>query len=219
MNGRIHLCIVARQLTCACVLGAALDAGQAAGSLAAPLAASTRSAAELVDVVMWNREPIGGPFALTDTQNRLRRDSEFRGRVMLVYFGFTSCPGVCPTDLLEIGQALRRLGPSASQVAPLFITLDPERDTRQLLKAYLPAFHPQLIGLTGTPTDIDRVAESFKVYHANVPVEGALGYTIDHSAYIYIVDRDGRYAGFLPPGSSAERIAAVLQALLAAAPR
>jgi cytochrome oxidase Cu insertion factor (SCO1/SenC/PrrC family) len=215
----MRLRIAAGLLACACVLSAALDAAHAAEFVAAPVAASTRSAAELMDVVMWNREPIGGPFALTDTQGRLRRDSEFRDRVMLIYFGFTTCPNICPTDLLEIGQALRRLGPSAKQVVPLFITLDPERDTRQLLKAYVPAFHPQLIGLTGTPTDIDRVAEAFKVYHLKVPVEGAMGYTIDHSAYIYIVDRDGRYVGFLAPGSNAERIAAALKPLLPASPR
>ena len=211
----MDLRIAARRLACACVLGAAIDDAQAVE----PVATSSRSAAELMDVVMWNREPIGGPFALTDTQGRLRRDSEFRGRVILVYFGFTTCPSICPTDLLEIGQALRQLGPSSSQVAPLFITLDPERDTRQLLRAYVPAFHPRLIGLTGAPVEIHRVAEAFKVYHAKVPVAGAMGYTIDHSAYIYIVGRDGRYAGFLPPGSNAERIAAALQPLLSAAPR
>jgi protein SCO1/2 len=172
-----------------------------------------------MDVVMWNRETIGGAFALIDAHRRLRRDSEFRGRVMLVYFGFTTCASICPTDLLEIGNALRRMGAASSQVAALFITLDPERDTAALLKAYVPSFHPQLIGLTGRPADIARVADDFKVYHAKVPVEGALGYTIDHSSYIYIVGRDGRYVGFLPPGSNAERIAAVLQPLLTAAPR
>lgn len=215
----MYLRIAARRLACACVLGVVLDAAQAAGSISLPPDASSRSAAELMDVVMWNREPIGGRFALTDTQNHLRRDSDFRGRVMLVYFGFTTCPSICPTDLLEIGQALRRLGTLASLVAPLFITLDPERDTRQLLKAYVPSFHPQLIGLTGAPAEIHRVAEAFKVYYAKVSVAGTMGYTIDHSAYIYIVGRDGQYAGFLPPGSNAERIAAALQPLLFAAPR
>jgi protein SCO1/2 len=138
---------------------------------------------------------------------------------MLVYFGFTTCASICPTDLLEIGKALRQLGAAARQTAALFITLDPERDTPELLKAYVPSFHPQLIGLTGPPADIARVAADYKVYHAKVPVEGALGYTIDHSSYLYIVGRDGRYVGFLPPGSNAERIVAALQPLLTAAPR
>ena len=171
-----------------------------------------------MDVVMWNREPIGGPFALLDGHRRLRRANEFRGRVMLVYFGFTTCASICPTDLLEIGKALDRLGASAKQTAALFITLDPERDTAEVLKAYVKSFHPQLIGLTGPPADIARVAADFKVYHAKVPVEGAMGYTVDHSSYIYIVGRDGRYVGFLPPGSNSERIAAALQPLLTAAP-
>lgn len=207
----------ARALACACAGAWACALGAACGGARA--ADSTRSAAELMDVVMWNRETIGGPFALIDGTRHLRRDSEFRCRVMLVYFGFTTCASICPTDLLEIGKALDRLGAAASQAAALFITLDPERDTAELLKAYVPSFHPQLIGLTGPPADIERVAADFKVYHAKVPVKGAMGYTIDHSSYIYIVGRDGRYAGFLPPGSNAERIVATLKPLLTAAPR
>ena len=92
-------------------------------------AQSARSAAEIMDILMWNREPVGGPFALTDQAGHARTDRDFRGRLMLVYFGFTFCPDVCPTDLQAIGLALDRLGPDGDQVQPIFITVDPERDT------------------------------------------------------------------------------------------
>ena len=118
----------------------------------APLAAQTqssRSAAELMDAVMWNREPIGGPFALIDHNGKPRTNEEFRGKLMLVYFGFTYCPDVCPTDLQNIGLALDQLGPAGETIQPLFITVDPARDTAEHLKDYVPMFHPRLIGLTG----------------------------------------------------------------------
>ena len=102
-----------------------------------------RSAAELMDAVMWNREPIGGPFALVDHDGRPRTDADFRGKLLLVYFGFTYCPDVCPTDLQAIGLALDRLGAAGDSVQPLFITLDPERDTPQHLADYVPLFHPR----------------------------------------------------------------------------
>ena len=107
-----------------------------------------RSAAELMDLVMWNREPVGGAFRLTDHSGRERRDTDYRGRLMLVYFGFTFCPDICPTDLQQIVMAMQKLGPAASGVAPIFITLDQERDTVKLLAEYVPAFHPRMVGLT-----------------------------------------------------------------------
>ncbi len=180
---------------------------------------SARSAAELMDVVMWNREPIGGPFQLLDQHGRMRRDSDFRGRFMLVYFGFTTCPDVCPTDLMQIGLAMQDLGTRAGEVAPLFITLDPGRDTVRLLSQYVPAFHPSIIGLTGSAAEIRRVAEAYRVYWARVPVKGALRYTVDHSSFIYLMGRDGEFLGFLPPGSPSERIVAVLRQHLGPAGR
>ena len=95
-----------------------------------------RTAAELMDSIMWNREPVGGPFRLTDHHGKIRRDTDFRGKLMLVYFGYTSCPDICPTDLQAIGLVLEMLGTAAIRVAPIFITLDPERDTRQHLSKY-----------------------------------------------------------------------------------
>jgi len=155
-------------------------------------AQSARSAAEIMDILMWNREPVGGPFALTDQAGHARTDRDFRGRLMLVYFGFTFCPDVCPTDLQAIGLALDRLGPDGDQVQPIFITVDPERDTASHLADYVPMFHPRLIGLTGSADAIRKVADAYKVYYARVP-QDAGDYTVDHTAYIYLMDRDGHF--------------------------
>ncbi len=176
---------------------------------------NNRSAADLMDAVMWNREPVGGPFRLTDHQGHLRRDTDFRGKLMLVYFGYTTCPDVCPTDLYQISQAMSLLGASASEVVPIFITLDPKRDTVKLLSAYIASFHPQLIGLTGSEADVSKVAKMYRVFYQKVPVSGWLRYTIDHSAFIYVMGDDGRYLGFLPPGTDASRIVDVLRPYLA----
>ena len=180
---------------------------------------SERSAAELMDVVMWNREPVGGPFRLTDHTGRARRDSDFRGKLMLVYFGFTFCPDICPTDLQQIALALKRLGPGAEEVAPLFITLDPARDSVKLLAQYVAAFDPRIIGMTGDAKAIHLVAEAYKVYYARVANNGASRYTVDHSSFIYLVGRDGKYLGFIPPSTSGERIVEVLRPHLTAKPR
>jgi protein SCO1/2 len=177
-----------------------------------------RSAAELMDAVMWNREPIGGPFALTDQNGRPRTDADFRGRLMLVYFGFTYCPDVCPTDLQQMGLALDRLGPAGEMVQPVFITLDPERDTAQHLKDYMPLFHPRFVGLTGDAAAIAAAARAYRVYFEKVARADAADYTVDHSAFIYLVGRNGEYLGFFPPGTSAERLADAIRPSLAAQP-
>lgn len=176
---------------------------------------STRSAAEIMDILMWNREPVGGPFALTDQAGRDRTDREFRGKLMLVYFGFTYCPDVCPTDLQAIALALDKLGADGDQVQPIFITVDPERDTAAHLAEYVPLFHPRLIGLTGSDDAIRKVADAYKVYYARVPLKDAGDYTVDHTAYIYLMDRDGNYLGFFPPGTSADRMVEIIRPRLA----
>ncbi|QOZ31722.1 SCO family protein [Bradyrhizobium sp. CCBAU 53421] len=175
---------------------------------------SARSAAEIMDILMWNREPVGGPFALTDQAGHARSDSEFRGRLMLVYFGFTYCPDVCPTDLQAMALVLDKLGPDGDQVQPIFITLDPERDTAAHLAEYVPLFHPRLIGLTGSGDAIRKVADAYKVYYARVPLKDG-DYTVDHTAYIYLMDRDGNYLGFFPPGTSADRMVEIIKPRLA----
>lgn len=173
--------------------------------------APARTPAEIMDILMWNREPIGGPFELTDQTGHVRTERDFRGRLMLVYFGFTFCPDICPTDLQAIGLALDKLGNDAGSVQPLFITVDPERDTAQHLAEYVPLFHPRLIGLTGTAEAIRKAADEYKVYYAKIPLGKADDYTIDHTAFIYLMDRDGNYLGFFPPGTSAERMVEIIR--------
>jgi len=173
----------------------------------------TRSPAEVMDILMWNREPVGGPFELTDHTGKLRTERDFRGKLMLVYFGFTYCPDVCPTDLQAIGLALDKLGTDGDSVQPLFITVDPERDTAAHLAEYVPMFHPRLIGLTGSAEAIRKAADAYKVYYAKVdPPKGDGGYyTVDHTAFIYLMDREGNYLGFFPPGTSADRMVEIIR--------
>ena len=172
-----------------------------------------RSAADLMDVLMWNREPVGGPFALVDHAGTPRTDTDFRGKLLLLYFGFTFCPDVCPTDLQSIGLTIDQLGKSGEGVQPLFVTLDPDRDTPQHLANYVPFFHPRLIGLTGDASSIRQAARAYKVYYAKVPTSEN-DYTVDHSGYIYLMDRAGQYLGFFPPGTPPDRMADVIRPLL-----
>lgn len=173
---------------------------------------STRSAAELMDAVMWNREPIGGAFKLKDQTGKTRTDADFRGRMMLVYFGFTYCPDICPTDLQAIGLAMDQLGADAAKVQPLFVTLDPERDTVEHLAQYVQLFHPRLIGLTGSNADVAKAADAYRVYYKRVKTGNKPDdYTVDHSAFIYLVDSDGKYLGFFPPGTDAPRLVEMIR--------
>ncbi|WP_024517374.1 SCO family protein [Bradyrhizobium sp. Tv2a-2] len=168
------------------------------------------SAAQMMDDLMYGRGPIGGPFTLTDHTGRLRSDSEFRGRLMIVYFGYTFCPDVCPTDLQAITQALHALGPLAAEVQPIFITIDPERDTK-VLADYVSAFHPSLVGLTGSPAEIRKVANSYKAFYTRVSDERTGEYSIDHSGVIYLMGRNGEYLGFMPPQTGPERLTDILR--------
>jgi cytochrome oxidase Cu insertion factor (SCO1/SenC/PrrC family) len=177
---------------------------------------SERSAAELMDAVMWNREPIGGPFALTDQNGTRRTDADFRGKLMLVYFGFTYCPDVCPTDLLQMALAVDQLGQAGEMVQPVFITVDPERDTAGHLKQYMPLFHRRFVGLTGDAMAIQAAARAYRVYYKKVEWADRSDYTVDHSAFIYLMGRDGEYLGFFPPGASAERLVETIRPRLAA---
>jgi cytochrome oxidase Cu insertion factor (SCO1/SenC/PrrC family) len=178
--------------------------------------APARSPAEVMDILMWNREPVGGPFELIDHTGQARTERDFRGKLMLVYFGFTYCPDVCPTDLQAIGLALDKLGAGADNLQPLFVTVDPERDTREHLAEYVKLFHPRLIGLTGAADAIRRAADAYKVYYAKVPLGKDAGdYTVDHTAFIYLMDRDGNYLGFFPPGTSADRMVEIIRPRLA----
>ena len=200
-----------RRLLLAFVGGLAVAAG---GWLLTAPSPGVRSPAELMDAVMWNREPVGGAFVLTDQNGVRRTDDDFRGKLMLVYFGFTFCPDICPTDLLQMARAVDALGPQGEMVQPIFITVDPARDTAAHLNEYLSLFHPRFVGLTGDAAAIQAAATAYRVHHKKVEWDDGSGYTIDHSAFIYLMDRGGAYLGFFPPGTPAERLADTIRAHL-----
>jgi protein SCO1/2 len=135
---------------------------------------------------------IGGPFQLVDQNGRPVSDTDFRGKPFLVFFGFTHCPDICPTTLFEVSEVMRRLGPDADRTAALFITVDPERDTPDKLKDYLSSFDPHLRGITGNPDAVAAVAKAYRVYYKKVPTEGD-DYTMDHTAIVYLMDKNGRF--------------------------
>ncbi len=182
------------------------------GGLAA--AAEQPSAAQMMDDLMYGRGRVGGPFTLTDQTGKQRSDTDFRGKLMIVYFGYTYCPDVCPTDLMAITQALDALGPAAEGVQPVFITIDPERDTK-LLADYVSAFHRSLVGLTGSPDEIRKVANSYKAFYVKVQDERSRDYSIDHAGVIYLIGRNGEYLGFMPPQTNPDRLTEVLRKNLA----
>lgn len=154
---------------------------------------------------------IGGPFRLVDHTGKQVTDQDFRGRHMLVYFGFTHCPDVCPTGLNTMTVALNALGQKAERITPLFITLDPERDTPELLAQYVKSFHPRFVGLTGTPENVAQVVKAYKVAAKKVPSEPpGSGYTFDHSSVIYWMDENGQFVAPFTHGSTPEQITARL---------
>jgi len=165
------------------------------------------SAAALVEALLAGRGPVGGPFDLIDQGGRRRTDADFRGKLVLIYFGYTHCPDVCPTELQALSLSLDMLGTAGDAVQPLFITVDPQRDTPPHLADYVTSFHPRLIALTGQDAAIRKVALAYKVYYARSGAARGDDYAIDHTGFLYLVGRDGRYLGFLPPGSSPEQIA------------
>jgi protein SCO1/2 len=158
------------------------------------------------------RASIGGPFALVDGDGHAVTDRDYRGKWLVVYFGFTFCPDACPTALNTIAEALDALGPDAARVQPLFITIDPERDTPPVMKQYVAAFDSRIIGLTGTPQQIAAVAKAYRTYYQRVG-DGP-DYTMDHSTGIYLVDPDGRFNSLLPHDLSGQEMAKRLKELL-----
>lgn len=137
---------------------------------------------------------IGGAFSLSDAEGNAVTDADFRGRYMLVYFGFTHCPDICPTTLLIMKNALSQLGEKQQDVVPIFISLDPARDTPRVMQQYISNFGPRLVGLTGTAEEVKTAADAYRVYFSKVRVEdSASDYLIDHSGFIYLMDKKGRY--------------------------
>jgi len=194
------------------VVASVLGCGSFCRDLA--MAAEQPSAAQMMDDLMYGRGTVGGPFTLTDQNGRPRSDTDFRGKLMIVYFGYTHCADVCPSDLMAITQALDALGPAAKGVQPVFITIDPERDTKGLAE-YVSAFHPSLIGLTGSPEEIRRVANAYKAFYVKVKDERSGDYSIDHAGVIYLMGRNGEYLGFMPPQTAPDRLTEILRKSLA----
>jgi cytochrome oxidase Cu insertion factor (SCO1/SenC/PrrC family) len=172
------------------------------------------SATELIEGLLSGRAPVGGPFELTDQTGRRRTDTDFRGKLVVLYFGYTYCPDVCPTELQSISLALDKLGAAAEAVQPLFITVDPERDTPVRLAGFVSSFHPRLIGLTGSLADIRKTAIAYRTFFVKSGAATPGDYAVDHTGFIYLVGRDGRYLGFLPPGSTPDAIADAIRTRL-----
>jgi protein SCO1/2 len=161
----------------------------------------------------------GRALSLPDTEGRTRTLADFKGKVTVVFFGFTQCPDVCPTTMAELAQVKKALGPDGDKVQGIFISVDPERDTPERLKAYMTGFDPSFVALRGTPEQTAATAKDFKVFYEKVPSKGESGYTMNHTAGSYIFDAQGRVRLFTRYGGkdSAADLTADLKTLLAGA--
>ena len=153
-------------------------------------------------------------FALTDHTGKPRTLADFKGKIVVMFFGYTQCPDVCPTTMAEMSAVMQELGPQADQVQVLFATIDPERDTQQLLAQYVPAFDKRFLGLYGTPEQVAKVAKEFKVYYAKVPGKTPGSYTMDHTAASYVFDKNGKIRLFMRHGEGPTPIVHDLKLLL-----
>jgi protein SCO1/2 len=159
---------------------------------------------------------IGGPFTLTNQDGRQVSERDYAGKYRIMYFGFTHCPDVCPTDLAVIGQALRQLEKSdpakAARVVPIFVSVDPERDSPAVLKEYVQAFHPRLVGLTGTPAQVAATIKRYGAYGAKDPdsLQAGGGYNVNHSRLAELIGPDGKPIALLPYEKGAEAVASEL---------
>lgn len=156
---------------------------------------------------------IGGPFTLTAHDGRVVSDADFAGKYRLIFFGYTFCPDICPTELQTIAQAMDLMGAAAADVQPLFITIDPARDTAPVLAGYVKLFHPAILGLTGTEAQIAAVAKAYRVYFARSQT-AATGdtYLMDHSTFSYLMGPDGRFVTVFAKGTTAEQMVAAINA-------
>ena len=158
---------------------------------------------------------IGGPFSLVGADGKPVTDRNFRGRYMLIFFGFTHCPDICPAELQVIAQALEQLGDKAKKVVPVFVTLDPERDTPEAMANYVKSFGPNFVGLTGSQEAIAAAAKAYRVAYSKVENKDSAGdYSVDHSALAYLMDPEGRYVTHFSYGLSTDQMAEKLEKLL-----
>jgi protein SCO1/2 len=154
---------------------------------------------------------IGGPFSLVDTNGKRVTDGDFRGKLMLVFFGYTHCPDVCPTELQTMSTVMENLGPAADKVAPIFISVDGTRDTPQALADYMKNFDARITGLTGDQKDIASAAKAYRVYYRKAGDSGKGDYTVDHSAFVYLMDGSGKYITHFTFNTAPETMAAVIR--------
>lgn len=166
----------------------------------------THDAVEQRTSVSSGAAAIGGPFQLVDTTNTPVTEANFQGKLQLVYFGFTFCPDICPTDLLVISNVMEKLGADAENVKPIFITVDPERDTPEHLKTYMENFSPTITALTGSPEAIAAVAKEYKVYYKRIDDGKTKDYLVDHTAIKYLMDRNGQFITHFPAGTDVDVI-------------
>jgi protein SCO1 len=166
-------------------------------------------------VVTSGKALIGGPFELVGKDGKTVTDEDFRGHYMLVFFGFTHCPDICPAELQVMSAALDDLGPDANKVVPIFITVDPERDTPEAVSAYVANFGPNFVGLTGSPEQIAKVAKEYRVTYQKFQ-DDSMGdnYSVDHSALVYLMGPDGEFVTHIPYGTPPDKMAETLRRYL-----
>jgi protein SCO1/2 len=190
-----------------------------AGALAVALAACDKLGGPSAGGAFKSIDITGADYAqaltLPDPDGRARTLAEFKGKVVVLFFGFTQCPDVCPTTMAELAQVKKALGADGARVQPIFVSLDPERDTAEVLKAYVGAFGPDFLALRGTPEQIQATAKDFKIFYAKVPGKTEGSYSIDHTARSYVYDTRGRLRLATRHGAGVEALASDLKRLLA----
>jgi len=172
----------------------------------------TSGAAIVGKAIRIGTPAIGGPFTLVSTNGESVTDQSFRGKWLLIFFGYTSCPDLCPTALTNVSMALEKFGPDTSRLQPVFITVDPQRDTRDVMANYLKSFDARILGLTGTHAQIDDVTKEYRVYVAlDKPERGGDDYLVSHSAYLYLMDPRGKFVNVIEGKEDGDAIAAWLR--------
>lgn len=181
-----------------------------------PQQLSTEAPVVIVQEKEYGTPQLGGSFSLIDHEGQSRTDADFKGKILLVYFGYSFCPDICPSALYNISQALEALGPKAKEIQPLFITIDPLRDTVEHLAHYRENYHPRFVMLTGSEDQIQKVMKAYKVHGAKVKPDGTTTeYLMDHTSIIYIMDRQGRFIAHFnhltPPRELQEALLKILK--------
>jgi len=200
--------VVPVALVAVVLIGATLIGGSIATAAGQP---RRNDAARMMTDLMSGTAAVGGPFTLTDVDGRRRSLADFRGKLVILYFGYTFCPDACPTNLASIAHLMQLLGPDSAKVQPLFVTLDPQRDTAEVLREYVAAFDSRLVALRGSETEVRHVATAYKLYFRKVYPSKSSTYFIDHASLTYLLDQEGRYVGFFPPGTTGERMVVLVR--------